>query len=43
MDWKETHPNHNEKNTGRNERGHSWCHARRFLRAIQGANGLVQR
>ena len=43
MSWKETHSNHSEKNTGRSERGLSWRHAHRLLRAVQGTNGPVQR
>ena len=42
MDWKETHSDHSEKNTGRNERGLGWRHACRLLHPIQGTNGRVK-
>jgi len=43
MNWKETHSNHSEENTGRGERGLGWRHAGRPLRAVQGTDGRVQR
>jgi len=42
MNWKETHSNRSEKNTGRGERGLGCRHARRLLRAVQGTDGRIQ-